>query len=68
MTSQPDNRDAAAWAQPIDRLQVSEAAPGARIRLELKAIDLLECSVSAVYRETLHESAAVVEDDTADPG
>jgi hypothetical protein len=30
MTSQPDNRDAAAWAQPIDRLKVSEAAPGAR--------------------------------------
>jgi hypothetical protein len=30
MTSQPDNRDAAAWAQPVGRLQVSEAAPGAR--------------------------------------
>jgi exoribonuclease-2 len=45
-----------------------EAAPGARIRLELKAIDLLERSVSAVYRETLHGSAAMVEDDTADPG
>ena len=44
-----------------------EAAPGARIRLELKAVDLLERSVSAVYRETLHGSAAVVEDDTADP-
>ena len=45
-----------------------EAAPGARVRLELKAVDLLERSVSAVYRETLHGSAAVVEDDTADPG
>ena len=30
MTSQPDKRDAAAWAQPIERLQVTEAAPGAR--------------------------------------
>ena len=30
MTSQPDNRDAAAWAQPVDRLHVSESAPGAR--------------------------------------
>jgi hypothetical protein len=30
MTSEPDNRDAAAWAQPVDRLRVSEAAPGAR--------------------------------------
>src|SRR6267143_1862957 len=45
-----------------------EAAPGARVRLELKAVDLLECSVSAVYRATLHGSAAVVEGDTADPG
>src|SRR6266478_728148 len=45
-----------------------DAAPGARVRLELKAVDLLECSVSAVYRETLHGSAAVVEGDTADPG
>jgi exoribonuclease II len=44
-----------------------EAAPGARIRLELKAVDLLERSVSAVYRETLHASAVVLEDDTADP-
>jgi len=45
-----------------------EAVPGARIRLELKAIDLLERSVSAVYRETLQGSAAAVEDDTADAG
>jgi hypothetical protein len=30
MTSQPDNRDAAAWAQPIDRLQISDVAPGGR--------------------------------------
>jgi hypothetical protein len=30
MTSQPDNRDAAAWAQPIDRLQISEVEPGGR--------------------------------------
>jgi hypothetical protein len=30
MTSQPDNRDAAAWAQPIDRLQVSDVTPGGR--------------------------------------
>jgi len=30
MTSQPDNRDAAAWAQPVDRLHVSESTPGAR--------------------------------------
>src|SRR2546428_289799 len=45
-----------------------EATPGARVRLELKAVDLLERSVSAVYRETLHGSAAVVEDHTADPG
>jgi len=44
-----------------------EAAPGARIRLELKAVDLLERSVDAVYRETLRASAAVLEDDTADP-
>jgi exoribonuclease-2 len=45
-----------------------EAAPGARVRLELKAVDLLECSVSAVYRETLHGSTAVAEGDAADPG
>jgi hypothetical protein len=30
MSSNPDNRDAAAWARPVDRLQVTEAAPGAR--------------------------------------
>lgn len=30
MTSQPENRDAAAWAQPIDRLQVSDVTPGGR--------------------------------------
>ena len=30
MTTEPDKRDAAAWAQPIDRLQVTAAAPGAR--------------------------------------
>ena len=30
MTSQPDNRDAAAWARPIDRLQVTGAGPAAR--------------------------------------
>ncbi len=30
MTSQPDNRDAAAWAQPIDRLQISDVEPGGR--------------------------------------
>jgi hypothetical protein len=30
MTSQPENRDAAAWAHPIDRLQVSDVAPGGR--------------------------------------
>jgi hypothetical protein len=30
MTTEPDKRDAAAWAQPVDRLQVTAAAPGAR--------------------------------------
>jgi exoribonuclease-2 len=45
-----------------------EAAPGTRVRVELKAVDLLERSVSALYRETLGGDAAVVEDDTAQAG
>ncbi|HXM83107.1 MAG TPA: RNB domain-containing ribonuclease [Burkholderiales bacterium] len=45
-----------------------EAAPGTRVRVELKAVDLLERSVSALYRETLGGDATVVEDDTADAG
>jgi exoribonuclease-2 len=39
--------------------------PGTRVRLEIAHMDLLERSVSALYRETLGESVAAVEDDVA---
>ena len=41
-------------------------APGARVQLELRAVDLLERSLTCVYRETLGQSA--VTDDTAQQG
>jgi exoribonuclease-2 len=43
-----------------------ELAPGTRVRLELKAVDLFERTVACTYRETLGQDAAVVEDVTAD--
>jgi len=39
--------------------------PGTRVRLELGQMDLLERSVTALYRETLGKSVAAVADDTA---
>jgi exoribonuclease-2 len=44
-----------------------ETAPGTRVRLELKEIDLFERTAALIYRETLGEGAAV-EDVTVDPG
>jgi exoribonuclease II len=39
-----------------------ELAPGTRVRLEVKAVDLLALSVEFVFRETLEEGAAVPEE------
>ncbi|MGQ0651630.1 MAG: RNB domain-containing ribonuclease [Betaproteobacteria bacterium] len=39
-----------------------DVAPGTRVRLEVKSIDLLERSVELVYRETLEEGTAVPEE------
>lgn len=39
-----------------------ELAPGTRVRLELKDIDLFERTVSCVYRETLGEGGPVAEE------
>jgi exoribonuclease II len=41
--------------------------PGARVRLEVGGLDFLERSPSLIYRETLDDAAAVVEDATAPP-
>ena len=43
-----------------------ELARGDRVRLEVKAIDLLERSIELVYRETLAGEGSMVEDDTAE--
>jgi hypothetical protein len=43
-----------------------ELVPGTRVRLELKDLDLLERTVSCIYRETLGEAPAV-ENVTVDP-
>jgi exoribonuclease-2 len=41
-----------------------ELAPGTRVRLELKELDLFERTIACVYRETLGQDAAPVEDVT----
>ena len=41
-------------------------APGARVRLEVTAIDLLDCSIACAYRETLGEAGPGVADATED--
>jgi exoribonuclease-2 len=40
--------------------------PGTRVLLDLKAVDLIERSVSCVYRETLGGGPAAVQDDAAE--
>ena len=44
-----------------------DTAPGTRVRLELREIDLFERTVAALYRETLGQEAAPVEEVTAGP-
>jgi exoribonuclease-2 len=39
-----------------------ELAPGSRVRLEVKGVDLLERAATLVYRETLGESATIGQD------
>jgi exoribonuclease-2 len=39
-----------------------ELAPGARVRLEVKGVDLLERTATLIYRETLGESATIGQD------
>jgi exoribonuclease-2 len=39
-----------------------ELAPGARVRLEVKGVDLLERTASLIYRDTLGESATIGQD------
>jgi exoribonuclease-2 len=41
-----------------------DLAPGARVRLEVKSVDLLERTVEMVYRETLEEHAEVPQEST----
>ena len=42
--------------------------PGTRVRLEVGQMDLLERSVSLIYRETLGKTSAAVADDLLPPG
>ena len=42
-------------------------AAGTRVRLELREVDLLECSVDCVYRETVSGDAPLVEGSAAEP-
>lgn len=43
-----------------------ELAPGTRVRLELAAVDLLERTVTAVYKETLGEAPATIQEGDAE--
>jgi exoribonuclease-2 len=43
-----------------------EIGVGARVRLEVKAVDLLDRSVALLFREKLGESATLVQDDSAE--
>ena len=43
-----------------------ELGVGARVRLEVKAVDLLDRSVALLFREKLGESATLVQDDSAE--
>jgi len=45
-----------------------ELGRGTRVRLEVKSVDLLERSVELVYRETLAQAPAVVEDAAGETG
>jgi hypothetical protein len=43
-----------------------ELAPGTRVRLELAAVDLLERSVTAVYKETLGAAPVTIQEGDAE--
>ena len=59
MTSQPDNRDAAAWAQPVERLQVTEVEPGGRnINVAGRRPDLADPGLRPDVAEDLPRAAA----------
>ena len=45
-----------------------ELAPGTRVRLELTGLDLFERTIACIYRETLGQDAAPVEDATVGTG